>query len=450
MPEHSYDLVVIGTGSGGAPAAFRCVADGWSVAIVDERPYGGTCALRGCDPKKALIGGAQLADWHRRMKGHGVTGDLQIDWPALMDFKRSFTEPVPDDREQRFHKNGIDTFHGTARLLAEDAVEIGGERLRFEHLLLANGAKPTPLPIDGAEHLTTSTEFLELGVLPDQLVFVGGGYISFEFAHLAARAGAEVTILHRGECPLEGFEPDLVNVLLNHTRDLGITVHLKTEVTGIALHDSGYVVHAAQDGEVLEVPADRVVHGAGRVPALDGIDLETGGVAATRRGVTVDGRLQSVSNPRVWAAGDAADTPGLPLTPVASMESLTVASNLRGGERTPNYDGIPTVVFTIPPMASVGLTEAEAHERGLDVTARHKDDITGWYSYERLRSEAAAFKVIVENDTDRIVGAHLLGEHVEEVINLFALAIRHDISANDLRHSVHAYPTHGSDVSYMV
>ena len=216
------------------------------------------------------------------------------------------------------------------------------------------------------------------------------------------------------------------------------------------LHDSGYVVRAAQDGEVLDVPADRVVHGAGRVPALDGIDLETGGVAATRRGVTVDGRLQSVSNPRVWAAGDAADTPGLPLTPVASMESLTVASNLRGGERTPNYDGIPTIVFTIPPMASVGLTGAEAHERELDVTAGHKDDITGWYSYERLRSEAAAFKVIVENDTDRVVGAHLLGEHVEEVINLFALAIRHDISARDLRHSVHAYPTHVSDVPHMV
>ena len=450
MSDTTYDLVVIGTGSGGAPAAFRCAAAGWSVAIVDERPYGGTCALRGCDPKKVLIGGAQLTDWRRRMQGHGVTGDLQVDWPALMDFKRSFTEPVPDDRERRFHAKGIDTFHGTARFVADDAIEVSGEMLRFEHLLLANGAKPTPLPIDGAEHLTTSTEFLELDVLPDQLTFVGGGYVSFEFAHLAARAGAGVTILHRGERPLEGFEPDLVNVLLNHTRDLGITVHLDTEVTGVALQDGGYVVSASQNGEALNVLADRVVHGAGRVPALDGIDPETGGIEATRRGVTVDEHLQSTSNPRVWAAGDAADTPGLPLTPVATMESLTVASNLRGGNRTPNYDGIPTVVFTLPPLASVGRTEAQAREQGLDVHVQYKSDITGWYSYERLASDVAAFKVIVDEETDHIVGAHVLGEHAEEIINLFALAIRHGILASELRHSIYAYPTHGSDVPYML
>lgn len=449
MPERSYDLVVIGTGSGGAPAAFRCVADGWSVAIVDERPYGGTCALRGCDPKKVLVGGGELADWSRRMQGHGVSTAPPIDWSDLMRFKRSFTEPVPADREERFQKKGIDTFHGTARFVSEDVIEVDGRTLRFEHLLLANGAKPAPLPIDGFDRLITSTEFLGLDVLPERLAFVGGGYISFEFAHLAARAGAEVTILHRGARPLEGFEPDLVDVLLDHTRDLGITVHLGAEVTAVGLQDGGYVVRASQDGEALNVPADRVVHGAGRVPALGAVELETGGVDATRRGVTVDEHLQSVSNPRVWAAGDAADTPGLPLTPVASAESMTVASNLRGGDRTPNYNGIPTVVFTIPPMASVGLTETEAQEHGLDVNVKHKGDITGWYSYRRLRSEAAAFKVLIDNDTDRIVGAHLLGEHADEVINLFALAIRHDISARDLRHSVYAYPTHASDVPHM-
>lgn len=384
------------------------------------------------------------------MHGHGVIPALTIDWAELMAFKRTFTEPVPDDREQRFHKHGIDTFHGPARFVAEDAIDVDGETLRFEHLLLANGAKPAPLPIDGFEHLTTSTEFLEMDTLPERLAFVGGGYISFEFAHLAARTGAEVTIFHRGTRPLEGFESDLVDVLMERTRALGITVQLGAEVIAAQMQEGTVAVHATQDGETLTVDVDCAVHGAGRVPALEAMDLGTGGVEATSRGVVVSEHLQSTSNPRVWAAGDAADTPGLPLTPVASMESMTVASNLRGGNRTPNYDGIPTVVFTIPPLASVGLTEAEAREEGLEATVKHKDDITGWYSYERLRSEAAAFKVIVENDTDRIVGAHLLGEHVEEVINLFALAIRHDIPASELRHSVYAYPTHGSDVPYMV
>ncbi|WP_103028583.1 dihydrolipoyl dehydrogenase family protein [Salinibacter altiplanensis] len=450
MPDTTYDLVVIGTGSGGAPAAFRCAADGWSVAIVDERPYGGTCAVRGCDPKKVLIGGAQLTDWSRRMQGHGVDGDLQVDWPALMDFKRSFTEPVPDDRKRRFHAKGIDTFDGTARFVADDAIEVGGETLGFEHLLLANGAKPTPLPIGGAEHLTTSTEFLELDALPDRLAFVGGGYISFEFAHLAARAGADVTIVHRGPRPLENFDSDLAEPLAEHTRDLGITLHLGTEVTAIEKHEENVLVRATQNGQTLSIEADRAVHGAGRVPRLDEIDLETGGIEATRHGVSVDEHLQSTGNSRVWAAGDAADTPGLPLTPVATMESLTVASNLRGGGRTPNYDGIPTVVFTIPPMASVGHTEAEAREQGIDASVRYKSDITGWYSYERLAADVAAFKVVVEEDTDRIVGAHVLGERAEEVINLFALAIRHGISASELRHGVYAYPTHASDLPHMV
>jgi glutathione reductase (NADPH) len=451
MSAATYDLVVIGTGSGGAPAAFRCAADGWSVAIVDERPYGGTCALRGCDPKKVLIGGAQLADWHRRMQGHGVRGNLQIDWPALMNFKRSFTEPVPEDREEHFHKKGIDTFHGTARFIAEDAIEIDGETLRFEHLLLANGAQPAPLPIDGAEHLTTSTEFLALDRFPERVTFVGGGYISFEFAHLATRVGAEVTILHRGPRPLEGFEPDLVDVLLERTRELGVTVRLNVEVTAVEKRDGTVTVRANRDGETLATEADLAVHGAGRVPALDTANLEAGEVDATKRGVVVNEYLQRTSNPRVYAAGDAAATNGLPLTPVGAMESLTVASNLRkGNERTPNYDGIPTVVFTIPPLASVGWTEAEARSQGLDVSVKHTPDITGWYSYERLRAEAAGFKVLIDEDTDRLLGAHMLGEHAEEVINLFAMALRHGLTASALRHGIYAYPTHASDLPHML
>lgn len=449
MPDSMYDLIVIGTGSGGAPAAFRCTADGWSVAIVDERPYGGTCALRGCDPKKVLIGGAQLTDWARRMNGRGVSPTPEIDWPELMAFKRSFTDPVPEGREHRFEQAGIDTFHGTARFTGENMIDVDGQTLRFEHLLLANGAKPAPLPIEGFDHLTTSDEFLEMDALPERLAFVGGGYISFEFAHLAARAGANVTILHRGSRPLENFESDLVDVLLEHTRDLGITVHLDAEVKAVDARGDTFTVVASQNGEELSVPADRVVHGAGRVPALDTMDLDTGEVEASGHGVAVTDQLQSVSNPRVWAAGDAADTDGLPLTPVGTAESLTVASNLRGGERTPNYDGIPTVVFTIPPMASVGLTEAQAREQGIDVTVKHKNDITGWYNYERLGSEAAAFKVLAEEESGRIVGAQLVGEHVGELINIFALAVRHDLSATDLRHGIYAYPTHASDLPYM-
>lgn len=199
-----------------------------------------------------------------------------------MDFKRTFTVPVPDDRERRFQKKGIDTYHGRARFTGEKALEVRSETcvepLEAQHVLLANGAKPAPLPFDGSEHLATSTDFLELDRLPERLVFVGGGYVSMELAHLAARAGAEVTVLHRGPRPLENFEPGLVDVLTEHTRSLGIRLCLETTVTGVEREDveregERYIVHAESGGEKVRCEADLALHGAGRVPDLDDMDL---------------------------------------------------------------------------------------------------------------------------------------------------------------------------------
>ena len=244
MPD-PYDLVVLGTGSGASAAAHKCAAAGWRVAVVDSRPYGGTCALRGCDPKKVLVGAEHLVDWGRRMAGHGVDAAPSVDWANLMAFKRTFTEPVPDKREAAFQKQGIDTLHGRARLVAEDALVVDGEggeqRLTFEHLLVATGAEPAPLPFDGAEHVATSTDFLDLGALPGHVVFVGGGYVSMEFAHVVARTAARATVVHRGERPLEAFDPDLVDCLAAHTRDLGVDLRLGTSVVGVERHGRHYL-----------------------------------------------------------------------------------------------------------------------------------------------------------------------------------------------------------------
>lgn len=243
MP-NNYDLVVVGTGARGSPAAFKCVNAGWNVAVVDARPYGGTCALRGCDPKKVLVGGAQPVDWSRRMRGHGVTGDVSIRWSDLMAFKRTFTDPVPEQRRKSFEKAGIDTYHGRARFVDEDTLAVGEEHLRARHVLLANGAKPAPLPFEGADLLTTSTDFLELDELPDRLVFVGGGFISMEFAHIALRAGAQVTIIEFLKRPLGGFDPDLVDRLVDATRELGADIRLGTKVNRIERAKRGFRVFA--------------------------------------------------------------------------------------------------------------------------------------------------------------------------------------------------------------
>jgi|SRR5882672_907181 len=446
-----FDLIVIGAGSGGSAATYRCRNAGWSVAVVDELPYGGTCALRGCDPKKVLVGAAEVADWNRRMQGRGIAGDTNISWPELMRFKRTFTDPVPANRERAFEQAGIAAYHGPARFVGSDRLSVDGQVLEARHFVIAAGAKPRPLDIPGEEHLLTSTAFLELDQLPARVAFVGAGYISFEFAHIARRAGTKATIVGRGR-PLQRFEQDLVTRLVHHTRSLGIELWLDTEVTAIELRGSGYRLQVNTRGRAETVEADQVVHGAGRVPNTEGLALGAANVATERDGgVLVNEFLQSITNPHVYAAGDAAASPGsLPLTPVAGYEGTIVASNLlEGNKRTPDYRGIPSVVFTVPPLAGVGLTEAEARQRGLDARVKTQDT-SAWYSNRRVAETCAMFKVIVDGRTDRIAGAHLLGPHAEEVINLFALAIRSGVSASDLKHLLYAYPTSGSDVPNMI
>jgi glutathione reductase (NADPH) len=385
------------------------------------------------------------------MQGRGARSRTEIDWPALMSFKRTFTEPVPKARLAAFQKAGIATYQGQARFVDPERMIIEDETLESRHFLIAAGARPRPLGIEGEAHLATSTDFLELDRLPERIAFVGGGYISFEFAHVAQRAGARTTILDRGT-PLRRFDQDLVQRLVQHTRELGIDARFKATVTAIEQRGTGYLVRSDSDGVSDTVEADLVVHGAGRIPHTEGLNLQAANVATDADGgVLVNQFLQSLTNPRVYAAGDATAAPGSrPLTPVAAYQSVIVSSNLlRGNSRIADYRGIPTVTFTIPPLAGVGLTEAEARGQQLDIRVK-SEEISGWYSNRRVNQTAAMFKTVVDKGNDRILGAHLLGEHAEEVINLFALAIRQDLTATDLKHQLYAYPTGGSDLPYML
>ena len=446
-----FDLIVVGTGAGGATAAYKCRKAGWEVAIIDSRPFGGTCALRGCDPKKVLVGAADLIDWVRRMEGNGVSSEeAKIDWSALMRFKRTFTDPVPENREKGYAKAGIAAFHGRTHFLDQTSLQVGDDMLTARFILIAAGAKPASLGISGEAYLTTSDQFLELEQLPQRIIFVGGGYISFEFAHIAARAGAEVRILHRGVRPLEGFDADLVGQLVQATGELGVDVRLDTEVKSISKDGHHFGVKASSENGEQTFEADLIVHGAGRVPDIDDLDLEKAGIKREKKGVSVNEYLQSVSNPAVYAAGDAAATAGLPLTPVASMEGHVVASNLlNGNHRKPNYAGVSTVVFTIPPLASVGLQEEAARKQGLKFKV-NQEETSGWYSSRRVALKHSRFKTLVEEGSGRILGAHLLGHNAEEAINIFALAIRYGLKADDLKTMIYAYPTSASDLSYMV
>jgi len=385
------------------------------------------------------------------MKGNGIQASkLRIDWPELMRFKRSFTEPVPKRREDEIRKAGIAAFHGRARFTGPTTLRVGKETLLGRYVVIATGLAPADLEIFGAEHLTTSDQFLELEELPRRILFIGGGYIAFEFAHVAARAGSQITVLHRGPRPLALFDPDLVDRLVERTRELGVDVHLGTEATGIEKNSAQLTVQAVASGKVSVFQTDMVVHTAGRVPEIKDLNLDVAGIEWEKRGVRVNEFLQSVSIPAVYAAGDAAATGGPPLAPVASYEgSIVAASLLKGNHQKPNYNGVPSVVFTIPPLAAVGLSERGASEQNLRFRVE-KEMTSSWYSSRRVAETCSGYKVLVEEGTDRILGAHILGSEADEVINLFTLAIRSGIRATDLKHVLFAYPTNGSNVTRML
>ena len=447
-----YDLLVIGAGMAGITAANKCAAAGWRVGIVDPLPYGGTCALRGCDPKKILRRGAEVVDDARLMRGKGVSdSDVAIDWSDLMAHKRGFTETIPPSMEAQLAGNGVDLFHAAARFTGPDQVEIHGTRHAAKHFLIATGARPRPLPFPGHEHVIDSTAFLELAALPARIVFIGGGFISFEFAHIAARAGAECVIVDRHERPLRGFDAELVERLVERTEAIGVRLLRDADVAEVAAAPSGgFHVALDQDGERSTIDADLVVHGAGRTADVESLDLAAAQVAWGPRGVQVAPHLQSTSNPRVYAAGDAADTAGRPLTPVAVAEGKIAASNMLNGTTTvPDHTGVPTTVFTVPELNRVGMLEHEARADGRDVVVRSLDT-SDWYSNYRVGEPTAAVRVLIDRATDRILGAHLLGPGYAELINIFGLAMKLGITARQLKSASMTYPSVGSDLGSML
>jgi len=442
-----YDIIVLGTGGAGYQVAIRAKEAGKHVAVINDGLFGGTCSVRGCIPKKVLAGTAEIADINRRLNKLGIMKDQPaMSWSDLIAFKRSFTDSVPPSTERALKDAGVDVYAGIPKFSGNLVIEINGEPLGADKVHVAVGAKPAKLPIEGFEHMVSSDEFLEIDRLPKRIVFVGGGYVSFEFAHIAARFGAEVTILHRDDKPLGMFDSDMVEELLKASEEIDIAVELNKQVASITRESDRFVIKAA-DGTVYE--ADLVVHGAGRPPAIAELNLEAANVAYDpRKGILVNESLQSTSNPNVYAAGDAAAA-GPPLSSVAGVQGGIVASNILGGnELQPSYHSTPSVLFTTPAVAAVGYSETTAHEANIAFEVISTDTST-WFDAKRLGQTHSRSKVLVEKGTQKIIGAHLIGNHAEDLINIFSLAIELGLTTEDLKRPIMAFPTASDDMRYM-
>lgn len=446
------DTLVLGSGPVGGTVAAKCAAAGQKVAIAESRVYGGTCALRGCNPKKVLVRAAELKDWCDRSRGSLLSREssAEIDWGRLVEFEKEFTDSVPEKSRGALEKAGVATFDGPTRFVSPSTVQCGDTEVEAKHICIATGARPAPLGIPGEDRVVTSDEFLGLPELPRDVLFIGAGYIAFEFGHVAARAGSSAVIVGRNERALAGFDPDLVDRLVAYSADVGVDVRTGSEVQGIERNGDGFRVTVARDGTTDTIETQLVVHAAGRVPNLEGLELERGEISVEKGGVEVDETLKSVSNPRVHAGGDCASRNIENLTPTANEDARVIVQALtEGRHEAPRYSAVPTAVFSVPTLARVGLSESEARERGHDVEVLH-EDWSQWGSMRKVSAGCAAFKILVDRESDAILGAHLLGPDVGETINLFAVAMRAGMTASELKSVLIVFPTFAADVREML
>ncbi len=440
-----YDIIILGGGNAGFGVSAIAQEAGKKLAFVEEWDFGGTCPNRGCTPKKFLVAAAHALHEIELASAHCISvGPPKLDWAGLIQRTKSMVAGVPGGMAGLAEKRG-DVYRGSARFVGPNSVEVNGQVLEGENIVIATGSTPRPLPITGAEHMITSNEVLSDESQPDEIVFIGGGVIAMEFSHVYARAGTRVTILEVMPRLLPRVEEGAVAAVQGESERIGVTVKTGVQVKEIAKEGEKLRVLYEHEGQEQAVTADRVVNGAGRIANVGSLNLEAGNVKHDRIAVEVDEYLRSTSNPAVWVCGDALVT-SPQLSPIATYEGRIVGQNIVNGPSVkPDYNVIPSGIYTVPALSTVGLTEEEAKQQGLNVKVS-VNDMTGWFSGKTYAESVAYAKVLVNRDTDRIVGAHMVGHQAEDLIHFFALAMRHDLPASSLKEDIFAFPTFSSDL----
>ncbi|MAU71633.1 MAG: pyridine nucleotide-disulfide oxidoreductase [Pseudozobellia sp.] len=449
MEGKKFDVFVIGSGVAGQTVALKCAKAGMRVAIADNREFGGTCANRGCDPKKVLLAATEAFDMAQRLKGKGIEGNLKISWKKLQKFKGSFTDSIPARTEEKLREAGIKLYHQSPSFEGKQSLLVEGKKVKAEKIVVATGYEPRKLIVKGSKFLQTSDDFLNLKKLPKKIVFVGAGYIGMEFAHMACRAGSDVTIIDSGKRSLKSFDPDLVSELTSFSKKMGIEFVFGSKIESIKKGRKKFKLIYKKGGHSKELKADAVFNTAGRVPAISALDLAKGNVSFNENGIETNSYLQSKSNEFVYACGDVSDN-GLPLTPLSGREGYIVAENiLKNNQKKVDIPVIPSVVFTLPHLASVGYSEEEAKSRYKNVVVK-TNDATKWFNAKRINASIYAYKIILNERTEEIVGAHLLGPQAAETINIMTMAINQKMKADELQATLFTYPSWTNDLKSMV
>ncbi len=451
MAGDKYDVLILGGGNAGIGVTVATRKAGLSVALVEDRELGGTCPNRGCTPKKVLVAAGHALEEIARASGHGISvGKPWLDWARLIDREKKLISHLPESFAKLLADRGVEVLRARAAFAGPNAVRVGERTIEAKDIVIATGSKTRQLPIPGAEHMITSDDVLSEREQPREVVFVGGGVIAFEFSQVYARAGTKVTMLEVLPRFLPGFDADAVEQIVRQSERIGIALTSGAKVNRIEAHGPrGFVVSYEHQGAERTIEADRVVNGAGRIADVDTLDLAAGNVRLRDGRIELDAYMRSASNPAVHVCGDALwSSPQL--SPIATYEGRIVGRNIvEGPVQKADYSSIPSCVFTVPALSTVGLTEEEARQSGHKIKVE-QNDMSDWLSSRTYNESLAWAKVIVEQNSERILGAHLVGHAGEELIHLFAFAMKFGITSGDIQDTVFAFPTYSSDIKSMV
>ncbi|MGU3778171.1 glutathione-disulfide reductase [Burkholderia metallica] len=437
--DFDYDLFVIGAGSGGVRLARMSASYGARVGIAEEEQIGGTCVLRGCIPKKLLVYASHYQHEVEDAKGFGWTfGTGTLDWPALIAAKDREINRLSDIYINLLRQSGVDMHAGRATLVDAHTVAIGERRFRARHIAIATGSRPSLPPRPGIEHAITSREALSLAALPKRIAVVGGGYIAVEFAGIFNGFGSHVDLFYRGEKILRGFDDDVRQFLTDEMTKQGVAIHARAVIESIERADDGTL--SVRVGDASYGPYDAVLYATGRVPNVDGIGLEQAGVLLDARGAIAVDAYSATSVPSIHAIGDVTSRPQL--TPVATRDGALLARTLFGGSRVAaDHEYVPSAVFSQPEVATVGLTEASARDLYDGDVDIYRTSFKALRHTLSGRDERTLMKLIVARDSQRVVGAHMVGRDAGEIIQGIAIAIRAGATKAQFDDTIGIHPT---------
>jgi glutathione reductase (NADPH) len=441
MPQYDFDMITIGAGSGGVASSRRAGSYGARVAICEDSRVGGTCVIRGCVPKKFLVYAAEFGDAFADAAGYGWSVPTpEFDWPTLIANKNKEIDRLEGIYRSLLKNANVTLFEGRARICDPHTVEVLGRRHTAANILVATGARPILPPISGIHHAITSNEALDLPRLPRRIVIVGGSYIACEFASIFNGLGAEVTIVIRADRVLRGFDDDIRTALSEEMAARGIAIHPHTEIVEIEKEGEGVALTTSR-GSVL--PADEVMYATGRSPYTANMGLAEVGVAMKPNGAVIVDEWSRSSVRGIFAIGDVTDR--INLTPVAIAEGRALAETLfNDNPVNMDHENVASAVFSIPPVATVGLSEAEARQRfqAVDIYRTRfrpmKNTLSG-------RDARTMMKLVVDRRSDRVVGCHMVGPDAPELIQGLAVAVKCGATKRQFDQTVGIHPTAGEE-----